>query len=98
MRKILKVSMTAAIMEARNANEANFRLWWGLAESAFSGSLESGSRFCVGPIGRNVASVTMKIFSHLIYFIKTFYKYCTFNAICKDNAAINCITVQHKKG
>jgi hypothetical protein len=36
--------------------------------------------------------------SHLIYFIKTFYKFCTFNAISKDNAAINCIIVQHKKG
>jgi hypothetical protein len=35
--------------------------------------------------------------SHLIYFIKTCYNFCTFNAICKDNAAINCITVQHKK-
>jgi hypothetical protein len=23
---------------------------------------------------------------------------CTFNVICKDNAAINCVTVQHKKG
>jgi hypothetical protein len=31
-------------------------------------------------------------------FIKKFYKFCTFSAIFKDNAAINCITVQHKKG
>jgi hypothetical protein len=30
-------------------------------------------------------------------FIKTFCKFCTFSAICKDNAAIICITVQHKK-
>jgi hypothetical protein len=36
-------------------------------------------------------------FSHLIYFIKKFYKFRTFNAICKDNSAINYITVQHKK-
>jgi hypothetical protein len=35
------------------------------------------------------ASVAVKI-SHLIYFMKKFYKCCTFNAICKDNAAINC--------
>jgi hypothetical protein len=31
----------------------------------------------------------------------TFYAlhgFCTFNVICKDNAAINCITVQHKRG
>jgi hypothetical protein len=27
----------------------------------------------------------------------TFYKLCTFNTIFKDTAAINCITVQHKK-
>jgi hypothetical protein len=27
-----------------------------------------------------------------------FYKYCISNAICKDNATINCITVRHKKG
>jgi hypothetical protein len=31
----------------------------------------------------------------LVY--KETYKFCTFNAICKDNAAINCITVRHKK-
>jgi hypothetical protein len=72
-------------------------LWWGLAESAFGGSLESGGRFCVGAFGRNLASVAVKMFSHSIYFIKKFYKFCTFSAICKDNAAINCITVQHKK-
>jgi hypothetical protein len=29
---------------------------------------------------------------------KKFYKFCTFNAICEGNAAINCITIQHKKG
>jgi hypothetical protein len=39
----------------------------------------------------------VKIFSHLIYLIKKFYKVCTFNTICKYDAAINCITVQHKK-
>jgi hypothetical protein len=66
-------------------------------ESAFGGSLESGGRFCVGAFGRNLASVAVKIFSHLIYFKKKFYKFCTFNVLCKDNAAINCITVHHKK-
>jgi hypothetical protein len=29
-----------------------WRLWWGLAESTFGGSLESGGRFCVGAFGR----------------------------------------------
>jgi hypothetical protein len=64
-----------------------WRLWWGLAESALDGSLESGGRFCVGAFGRNLAPVAVKMFS-----------LCTLNAISKDNAAINCITVQNKKG
>jgi hypothetical protein len=59
-----------------------WRPWWGLAESAFCGSLESGDRFCVGAYGRNLASVAVKMFSHLIYFRKKFCKFCTFNAIC----------------
>jgi hypothetical protein len=29
-------------------------------------SLESGGRFCVGAFGRNLASVAVKMFSHLI--------------------------------
>jgi hypothetical protein len=72
------------------------RLWWGLSESVFGGSLESGGWYCVGAFGRNLASVAAKMFLHLIYFIKTFYTFCTLNAIHKINAAINCITVQHK--
>jgi hypothetical protein len=59
--------------------------------------MESGGRFCVVAFDRNLASVAVKIFSHLIYFIKKLYKCCTFNAVCKDNAAINCIIFQHKK-
>jgi hypothetical protein len=60
-------------------------------------SLESGGRFCVGAFGRNLASVAMKMFTHFICFIKKFYKFCTFNAICNDNAEINCLNVQHKE-
>jgi hypothetical protein len=59
-------------------------------------SLESGGRFCVGAFGRNLASVVVKMFLHLIYIIMTFYKFCILNAVCKDNAAINCITLEHK--
>jgi hypothetical protein len=45
-----------------------WRLWWGLAESAFGGSLESGGLFCVGAFGRNMASVTVNMFFlHSIY-------------------------------
>jgi hypothetical protein len=67
-----------------------------MVESVFGGSLESGGRFCVA-FGRNLASVAVKMFSHLISFIKKFYKFCNFNAIFKDNPAINCITFRHKK-
>jgi hypothetical protein len=69
-----------------------WRLWWGLAESAFVRSLESGSRSCVGVFDINLASVALKMFSHLTYF-------CTFTAIYKFNTAINCIrpTVHCKK-
>jgi hypothetical protein len=31
----------------------------------------------------NLASVAVKMFSHLIYWKKKFYKFCTFNAIAK---------------
>jgi hypothetical protein len=47
-----------------------WRLWWSLAESAFGGSLESDGRYCVSAFGKNMASVVVKMFSHLIYFIK----------------------------
>jgi hypothetical protein len=56
----------------------------------------SGGRFCVGEFGRNLTSVAVKMFSHLIYFVKKFYKFCTFNAISIDNAAKNGINVQQK--
>jgi hypothetical protein len=36
------------------------------------------------------------MFSHSINYIRKYQK-CIFNAISKDNAAINCITVQHKR-
>jgi hypothetical protein len=74
-----------------------WRLWWGQAELAFGGSLESGSWFLVGVFGRNLASVAVKMFSNVIYFEKEFCQFCTFNAICKDNTAIHFITVKHKK-
>jgi hypothetical protein len=49
-----------------------------------------GGKFCASVFGRNLALVTVKMFPHLIFFTTAFYKFCTFNAICKDNAAINC--------
>jgi len=51
----------------------------------FGGSLESGDRVCVDTFGRNLVSVSVKMFSRLIYFIKKFYEFCTLNVISKDN-------------
>jgi hypothetical protein len=73
-------------------------LWWGLADFAFGWSLESGGLFYGGAFGRNLASVVVKIFSYLIQLAKKCYKICVFNAICRGNAAVTCITAQHKKG
>jgi hypothetical protein len=84
-----------ATLVARNENEAM------VAPMVGSGGVcvlrESGGRFCVGAFGRNLASVAVKMFSHLIYSKNKFYTLCAFNAICQNYAAINCITFQHKK-
>lgn len=50
------------------------RLSWGLVESPFGRSLELGGRSLLV----HLASVAEKMFSYLIYSIKTFYKICTF--------------------
>jgi hypothetical protein len=69
------------------------RPWWSLKEYV----LGSQALGCVGACGRNMTSTGEKKLTYLIYFIKLFYKFCTFNVICNDNSAINCITVHHKK-
>jgi hypothetical protein len=43
-------------------------------------------------------AVALKRFPRFIYVINKFYKLCNPNMICKDNAEINSITFQHKKG
>jgi hypothetical protein len=60
--------------------------------------LQSGARLsvCVGAFGRNLASVAVKMFSLLIYFIDFFMNF-VLSMCCKDNVAINCITGGHKK-
>jgi hypothetical protein len=77
-----------ATLVARNADKAVVALME-----------DSGGRFCVGVFGKNLAPVSVKMFSHLICFLKKFYisLLCTLNTICKDNAAINCITVHTKR-
>jgi hypothetical protein len=52
--------------------------------------------FCWVRIWRDMASVAVKMFSHLICFVNKFDKCCTFSAIFKGNAAVNCVTAQHK--
>jgi hypothetical protein len=46
------------------------RLWWGLEESMFLQEPEVRCRAFVGAFGGNLASVALKIFSHLISFMK----------------------------
>jgi hypothetical protein len=95
-RQKLKV-LTTATLAARNANEAL------VARMVGSGGVcvwrESGVRrsvlcWCVwqeSGFSRREDVSTI----NLLY--KEIYKLCTFSAVCKNNAAINCITVQHEK-
>jgi hypothetical protein len=62
-------------------------------ESAFDGILEAGDRVCVGAFGRNLASVAVKTFPHLISFIKTSYTFVASEAFSKDDITINCINI-----
>lgn len=56
-----------------------------------------GGQFCVSAFGRNVFNCLADVFT-LIHFVKKFYNVCAFNVIYKDNNAMNCIIIQHKKG
>jgi hypothetical protein len=57
-----------ATLAAKNANDAMVAPMVEFGGVAFGWSLESGGRFCVGAFGRNLASVAVKMFSHLIQF------------------------------
>jgi hypothetical protein len=52
---------------------------------------------CVGAFGRNLASVAVKMWKHLIYFTKGPYKSCALNTIYNDNAELNSINFQRKE-
>jgi hypothetical protein len=56
--------LTLVALVGRDAKRLWWRVWWGLAESAFGGSLESGGRFCVSEFGGNLASVAANMFSY----------------------------------
>jgi hypothetical protein len=68
-------------------------VWWSMS---LARGMESGSRCRVGAFGGNLAPVVV-IFLLLIYFIKKFYKCCSFNDICEGNAEIKCTTVRYHK-
>jgi hypothetical protein len=60
-------------------------------------SLELGGRIYVGACGRSMASVTVKMFSHRIYFIKTFHKFYTFSGIPELMVQYNLLLFQYKR-
>jgi hypothetical protein len=97
MREYLKLCSEGGDSGSSKCKQGCGGVWWSLHLAGVR-NLESGTRFGVGVLGRNLASVTVKMFSHLIYFIKKCYQFFTLNAICKDNAAINCIIVHSKNG
>jgi hypothetical protein len=57
----LKLSSDGGVYGSKNVNEAMVTPVMGSG-----GSLDLGGRFCVGVFDRNLASVAVKMFSHLI--------------------------------
>jgi hypothetical protein len=88
-KKNLKFSSDSDNSGSKKCKQGYGEDWWGLHLAGVFG-LESDVQFSVGVFCMNLASVTKNIFSHLIYFIKIFYKFCNFNVIFKDGAAIRC--------
>jgi hypothetical protein len=81
MRKKLKLSFGCGDSGSKKCRRGVYGgVWRSLCLEGVWG-LELGDRFCVGAFGKTLASVAVKMFSHLIYLIKTFYKLCTFNEI-----------------
>jgi hypothetical protein len=89
MRKTLKLSSGAGESGSKKGKRGYGGAYGGVWRSLrFAGARRRRGRFCVGAFGRNPASVTVKMFSYLIYFVKRYiYKFYIFNAICKNNAA-----------
>jgi hypothetical protein len=58
--------------------------------------LEAGSWFCIYLAGI-WPQLSLSWFLSTADFMKKCYKFCTLDVIFEDNAAINSITVQHKK-
>jgi hypothetical protein len=99
MREILKLGSDVGDSDSKQCKRGYGGAYGGVWRSLRLAVVwKTGGQLCFGASGRNLATVAVKKFSHLIYLKKKFYKCCTFSAICKDNDAINCITVQNKKG
>jgi hypothetical protein len=62
-----------ASLTPRNANEAVVGFGWSRAVD-----------FMLVRLAKNLASVSVDMFSHLIYFVNNCYKFRAFNAVCKD--------------
>jgi hypothetical protein len=96
MRKNWHWVLTVETLDARNSKAAL------MAPKTGRGGVcmwrDSGVKWvCVGVFGRPLDSVAGKMFSRLIYFVKTVYwPYSAFNAIYKNNAAVSCVTVQDR--
>jgi hypothetical protein len=61
-------------------------------------SMESGGRYFVGTFGKILAGFSP--LKHVFAFnllCEKLYNYYTFNIICKDNRAVNFVSIQHKK-
>jgi hypothetical protein len=58
-----------------------WHLWYGLGESAFGGSLESGGRFCIGSLGRNLVPVAVIFFTFNLLYKYIFLYFCLQNVV-----------------
>jgi hypothetical protein len=66
MRIKMKLILTLASQAATNTNEAMVAPMVGVSESTFGESLESEGPVCVAAFLKNLASVAVKVFSHLV--------------------------------
>jgi hypothetical protein len=90
--------LTVATLITRNPNDSNMSPVVGSARVCLVGvwNLESGGRSCVSALDRTLASVAVKMFSSLSYFLRNCIQLFTFSAIIKDCAEIKYITGQYK--
>lgn len=76
-----------------NSDNKKHKRGYGSAYRRAWRSLESGGRCFVGAFDKNIGLVAVKMFSHLIYYIKVSHNFSTFNVFWKVNSVINCIII-----